>query len=235
MKAVNTLDNINSQIAENNKSINALYTDVRASLSSSTPESMVASRIAREAKPLIEQGMYLAELAQNAESSMNRIYDANKENFEIQMQDRNQKRQTALELYGTIRADEIRQEDIEREDERLQKEIAREELLYGREKSDRLEELKKQEESNLMIGLLNLGVDPTGMTPEEMRKSYAGAVQNETNYERSLNQANLNLDYAKLKKSADAGDGTPAPQFEPVFNDDGTMKISDSSVYNLAI
>lgn len=86
-----------------------------------------------------------------------------------------------------------------------------------------------------MIGLLDKGIDPTGMTPEEMRKSYAVAVQSETNYERSLNQANLNLDYAKLKKSADAGDGTPAPQFTPVFNEDGTMKISESSVYDLAI
>ena len=166
---------------------------------------------------------------------MNRIYDANKENFEIQMEDRNQKRQMAFQLYGTTRAEEIRQEDIEREDERLRKEIAREEALYGREKSDRLEELKKQEESNLMIGLLDKAIDPTGMSTEEMRKSYAGAVQSETNYERSLNQANLNLDYAKLQKSADAGDGTPAPQFTPVFNEDGTMKISDSSVYNLAI
>jgi hypothetical protein len=66
------------------------------------------------------------------------------------------------------------------------------------------------------------------MTPEEMRKSYANATQKEI-------QAQTALDYAKITKVADNGDGTPAPQFAPVFNDDGTMKISNSSVYNLAI
>lgn len=55
LKAIKTLEDINTQIAENNNAINKLHTDVRASLSSSTPESMVASRIAREAKPLIEK------------------------------------------------------------------------------------------------------------------------------------------------------------------------------------
>ena len=135
---------------------------------------MVASRIAREAKPLIEKGMYLAELAQNAESSMNRIYDANKENFEIQMEDRNQKRQTAFQLYGTIRAEEIRQEDIIRADKKLADEIAR------ADKADTAE-LKRLEEAqldNVRLALAQMGVEPQGATYDELLGELATVVKN---------------------------------------------------------
>lgn len=164
--------------------------------------------------------------------------------FEIAQQGKQEQR--LFDIYGVTSREQIRQEDIEREDARIEQSIQLEEARYERdiERDDmksaearlqKIEDMKMEMNMNIETGLMNLGVDPTGMTPEEMRANYARATQSVTNYERSLNQANLNLDYAKLQKSADAGDGTPAPQFEPVFNEDGTMKISDSSVYNLAI
>lgn len=83
--------------------------------------------------------MYLAELADNAESSMNRIFDANKDAFEVQMEDRNQKRQMAFQLYGTVRAEEIRQEEIIRKDQELQMamEQARTQQEYEQYKDER--------------------------------------------------------------------------------------------------
>jgi len=56
--------------------------------------------------------------------------------FDIQMADRADKRNLAFKLYDTINADEIRQEDIQREDERIQKEIDLEQKLYERNKKD---------------------------------------------------------------------------------------------------
>jgi hypothetical protein len=144
-----------AKINEKNSEIRAIGDDVRKTLSGDTPESLVASRIARETRPLLLELQTLQDEQSAAQSEMNRILDENKTMFALQQQDRQEKQQMAMTLYGTLRAEEIRQEDIEREDIRLQKEIAREEMIYGREKSDKLEELKQQEEANLSIGLLN--------------------------------------------------------------------------------
>jgi len=52
------------------------------------------------------------------------------------MQERTDNRNLAFKLYDTINADEIRQEDIMREDDRIKKEIALEEYRYQRELAD---------------------------------------------------------------------------------------------------
>lgn len=122
------------------------------------------------------------------------------------MQERTDNRNLAFKLYDTINADEIRQEDIMREDDRIKKEIALEEYRYQRELADgnairaeerkqKLADLKLQDEYNMKNGLLQLGVDPTGMTPEEMQKQFAGATKQQ------MAQQNA-LDYAKITKSA---------------------------------
>lgn len=68
--------------------------------------------------------------------------------FEIQMADRADKRNLAFKLYDTINAEEIRQEDIAREDDRIEKEIALEEYRYQRALADgndiRAEERKQK-------------------------------------------------------------------------------------------
>lgn len=51
-----------------------------------------------------------------------------------------------------------------------------------------IEDLKTQQEFNLKTGLLQLGVDPTGMTPEEMTANYAGSV----NYQNQLKAQEAN-------------------------------------------
>lgn len=237
--SIQTMNGINQQIADNNKNINALREDVRKKYSAWTPESLIASAIAREARPLIEQWQYLAQLQENAQSEMTRLFEENKQVFDLKQDELTNNRNIALKLYETINAEEIRQEDIIREDDRIKKEIALEEYRYQRELADgnilraeeykqKLDDLRIQDEYNLKNWLLQLGVDPTGMTTEEMNKEYAKAVDEQTSRQTAL-------DYAKITKVADNGDWTPAPQFEPVFNDDGTMKVSQSSVYNLAI
>lgn len=110
--------------------------------------------------------------------------------FEIQMADRADKRNLAFQLYNTINAEEIRQEDIAREDDRIQKEINLEEYRYQRalqdgntakaeERKQKLEDLKEERDYNMSVGLMQLGVDPTGLTPEEMTSKYASAVKAE--------------------------------------------------------
>lgn len=143
----------------------------------STPESVIASAIAKKAQPLIENGQYLQDQLTNATSEMNRILDDNKEIFKLQQDQRTNNRNLAFQLYGTINAEEIRQEDIAREDDRLRKEILLEQYRYGRNRTDQLADLEKQQDYNLQTGLLQLGVDPTGLTVDEMRQEYANAAK----------------------------------------------------------
>lgn len=244
IQATNKVNALNTQLADVNNNLRQLGEDVRKKYSAWTPESLIASAIAREAKPLIDQAQYIQDQVTNAQAEATRIFDNNKEVFWLQMQERTDNRNLAFKLYDTINADEIRQEDIQREDERIKKEIALEEYRYQRELADgnmiraeerknKLDDLRIQDEYNMKNGLLQLGVDPTGMASEEMNKEYAKVAWQQAQFERNMQTANLNLDYAKL--GAVSGDGTPAPQFEPVMNQDGTMKISQNSVYNLAI
>lgn len=190
--SVTKYNDLNQQIADNNKNIQALSTDIRKKYSAGTPESLIASAIARDAKPLLEQGLYLSQLQKNAESEMTRIFDENREMFSLKQQERTENRNIAFQLYNTINAENIRQEDIQRKDEELKKQIEYEEKIHGRDRNEKLDDLKKQEEYNLKIGLLQAGVDPTGLTSEEMSKAYADAVKKEKD-------AQLALDYAKIK------------------------------------
>ena len=173
--SVQKFNGINQQIADNNKNIQALNEAVRKKYSAWTPESLIASAIAREARPLIEQWQYLSQLQANAQADMSRIFDQNKEMFTLKQQERTDNRNIAFQLYNTINADQIRQEDIAQKDIDLKKQIALEEYQHGRDRNEKLDDLKRQEEYNLKVGLLQLGVDPTGMTSEQMSKEFSKA------------------------------------------------------------
>ena len=77
---------------------------------------------------------------------MSRILSENKDLFDIKQEERNQKNQKMIELYGTIRAEEIRQEDFARADQKLADEIARADKkdaeTLARLEQDRLDNVK---------------------------------------------------------------------------------------------
>lgn len=143
--SIQTLNGINQQIADNNKNINALREDVRKKYSAWTPESLIASAIAREARPLIEQGQYLTQLQQNAQAEMTRLFEENKQVFDLKQEEITNNRNIALQLYGTIRAEEIRAEGLAIKDKELkqQMEKAKTEQEYN--------QLKDQRDYNLKV------------------------------------------------------------------------------------
>ena len=173
--SIQNMNGINQQIADNNKNINALRDDVRNKYSAGTPESLIASAIAREARPLIEQGQYLSELQKNAQSEMTRLFEENKAVFDLKQEERNTNNQRMIDLYGTIRNEEIRQEDFARADQKLADEIAR------ADKKDQatLDRLEQERMDNVKTALAQLGVDPTGETYDELLSEYATAVKNQ--------------------------------------------------------
>lgn len=159
--SIQAMNGINQQIADNNKNINALRDDVRKKYSAGTPESLIASAIAREARPLIEQGQYLTELQTNAQAEMTRLFEENKQVFDLKQEEITNNRNIALQLYGTIRAEEIRAEDLAIKDKELQQEMEQarteQEYLEAKDKRDYnlkvAEALSKEDYQNRQLEL----------------------------------------------------------------------------------
>lgn len=173
--SVQKFNDINQQIADNNKNIQALSNDVRRKYSAWTPESLIASAIAREARPLLEQWQYLSNLQSNAESEMTRILEDNKQVFDLKQQDRTQKNQRMIDLYGTIRTEEIRQEDLLRADKKLEDEIAR----TDKADKEKIKQLEQERLDNVKEAIAKLWATPKGTTYDELLGEYATAVKNQ--------------------------------------------------------
>ncbi len=154
---------------------------------SSYPISMIMAGYSAASRDL-DNSIYLINDDLNTEISNYNMYldDMNAEiDFEIGQQGKEEER--LWNMYGVTRAEEVRSEDIQREDMRIQQSIDLEEQRYQRdiERDDmksaearlqKIEDMKMDMNMNIETGLLNLGVDPTGMTPEEMRATYAQAT-----------------------------------------------------------
>lgn len=173
--SVQQLNGINQQIADNNNNINKLREDVRKKYSAWTPESLIASAIAREARPLIEQGQYLSQLQSNAQAEMTRIFEENKDVFDMKQAERKQKNDRMIELYGTLRNEEIRQEDFTRADQKLADEIAR----ADKKDAQTLQRLEQERIDNVKTAIAQLWVTPVGETYDDLLGEYATAVKNQ--------------------------------------------------------
>ena len=49
-------------------------------------------------------------------------------------------------------------------------------MKSAQERKYKIEDMKNEMNMNIETGLMNLGVDPTGMTPEEMKTTYSRAI-----------------------------------------------------------
>ena len=110
----------------------------------------------------------------NLEESVYLLFEENKAVFDLKQEERNTKNQRMIDLYGTIRNEEIRQEDFARADQKLADEIARV------EKTDKAKALELEQErlDNVKEAIAKLGVTPVGETYDELLGEYATAVKN---------------------------------------------------------
>lgn len=106
---------------------------------------------------------------------MTRILDENKDIFTIKQQERTEKNNRMMDLYGTIRNEEIRQEDFARADQKLADEIAR----ADKKDQQTLDRLEQERVDNVKTAIAQLGVKPVGETYDELLGEYATAVRNQ--------------------------------------------------------
>lgn len=154
------------------------------------PMSTILAMASTKNKPLTDQLYALQDQLTLDSAEYNAQLDQAKTEIDYTLQQSQRAENRAFQLYNTTNAEEIRQEDIQREDERIKRDIELEEYRYQRELEDgniiraeerrnKLEDLKLDYDNNLKLGLLQLWVDPTGMTPEELTANYANAVWTE--------------------------------------------------------
>ena len=169
---------------------------------SSYPISMITAGYSAASRDLDNQ-IYLINDDLNTEISNYNMYldDMNAEiDFDIAQQGKEEQR--LFDIYGVTSKEQIRNEDIAREDARIEQSIQLEEQRYQRdierddmksaqERKYKIEDMKNEMNMNIETGLMNLGVDPTGMTPEEMRATYAQATGNQIAYDNALAAAKL--------------------------------------------
>lgn len=178
-----------------------LYDETKAKLSG-YPQSMIMAAYSAASRDL-DDSIYLLNDDLNTEISNYNMYldDMNAEiEFEIGQQGKAEER--LWNVFGVTNAAQIRSEDIQREDQRLQQSIDLEEARYQRdierddiksaqERKYKIEDMKLQQDYAIDTWLLGLWVDPTWMTSEEKRANYAQASQNALNKEDAYKTASL--------------------------------------------
>lgn len=77
--AANTkVTDLSNQLAKVNNDMNVIGEDMRKKITGETPESVIASKIAREAKPLLDKATYIENQLEIAKADANRIMADNK-------------------------------------------------------------------------------------------------------------------------------------------------------------
>lgn len=189
------LENVQRDLNEIDDSLDSLGDEIRASFTGEVPEARLQARIAKEAWPLIKRrGQVLDELAIK-QAEVTRLSEEAREIFGLKLQDAERIQDFAFQMYGVQRADEIRYEDIAREEQRYQQEIARADMeyqraierqddVYAREMLDQIAMLEDERRYNAQLGdikqtydlslwLADLGIDTTGMNKQQMLQQYA--------------------------------------------------------------
>ena len=163
-----------------------LYDEVRQKFSD-LPMSMIMATYSGLTRNL-DNEIYMNNDQLNTEISNYNMYldDMNAE-IEFDIAEQGKEEQRLFAIYGVTSKEQIRNEDIAREDARIEQSIQLEEARYQRDierddmksaeaRKQKIEDLKMQQNMTIEDGLLSLGVDPTGMTPEEMKTTYSRAI-----------------------------------------------------------
>lgn len=182
-EAINTLQ---TQKREIEKAKRDLWDDYKAK-NSDMPISMILAGYNIASKGLDDQ-MYTINDNLNTEiSNYNSYLDEMNAEMDWELKQQGKEEERLWNIYGVTSKEQIRQEDIQREDARIEQSIQLEEARYQRDierddkisaqnRLDKLEDLKLQQNFNIETGLLKMGVNPAGMTPEEMKATYARAI-----------------------------------------------------------
>lgn len=131
------------------------------------PMSTILAMASTKNKPLTDQLYALQDQLTLDSAEYNAQLDQAKTEIDYTLQQSQRAENRAFQLYNTTNAEEIRQEDIQREDERIKRDIELEEYRYQRELEDgniiraeerrnKLEDLKLDYDNNLKLGLLQL-------------------------------------------------------------------------------
>lgn len=195
-RAFESLEKTQRDLDEIDQSLENLEDDIRSTYTGDVPElSVLQARVAKEAKPLIRRRWQVLDELSIKQAEATRLSEQAREIFQLKVQDAQNLQTFAMQMYNVARADEIREEDIIREEQRYQQEIARADMeyqraierqddVYAREMLDQIAMLEDERRYNAQLGdikqtydlslwLADLGIDTTGMNKQQMLQQYA--------------------------------------------------------------
>lgn len=201
LEARDNINDLTTQKREIERAKRDLYDEYKAK-NSGLPISMIMAGYSALSKWLDDQLYSINDNLNTEIANYNSNLDEMNMEMEWELSQQGKQEDRLWKMYGVTRAEEVRSEDIAREDARLEqaiqleearyeRDIERQDMVSARERQYKLDDLKTEQNFNLETGLMWLGVDPKGMTPEEMKTEYANAIKAEKEAASALETSKL--------------------------------------------
>lgn len=181
------------------ESLEGIEVAVQSELPAGVPEAIINGEVANRSRWLYKKAEALFAQKQSQEAHYNRMSEQAAKRFSVWQGQEQKKQSFMMQMYGVVKQEELRVEEVMMQEQRYQRDIQRQEVEYQRaiERSDfeyarniRVQQDQVQEERQynqqimqdgamreMSQSLMNVWVDPTGMNYQQMVRKYTQEVQ----------------------------------------------------------
>lgn len=207
VNASNQIKDVEQELITVGEQINGIQTEVEKTLPAWVPASIIAGEVANRQKWLYTKVTALEARRQSLNQNYNRMVEMATRRYEVYAGEQKAKQDFMMKVYGVASEQEIRYEDMQREDQRLsqqiqleevnyQRDIARQDYLAAQERKQRLDDMKEERSynENLAIdkALMEVWINPVWKTLDEKKGLVSAAM-------RMAAQAEPKWDWVELK------------------------------------
>lgn len=207
VNASNQIKDVEQELITVGEQINGIQTEVEKALPAWVPASIIAGEVANRQKWLYTKVTALEARRQSLNQNYNRMVEMATRRYEVYAGEQKAKQDFMMKVYGVASEQEIRYEDMQREDQRLsqqiqleevnyQRDIARQDYLAAQERKQRIDDMKEERNynENLAIdkALMEVWINPVWKTLDEKKGLVSAAM-------RMANEAEPKGDWVELK------------------------------------
>ena len=220
------IEDTEQEIISIQKTLQNVEKQVEKELWAEVPQSIIESEVALRSEGLYEKAQLLFTQKQSQEANYNRLVEQGTKRFEIAQAEEESRKAFLTQMYGVVRSEEIREEDIIRENLQLDQKIKREEVKYKRdiERQDSvlaeqrqydIEKLKEDRRYNLDILATKRGWELS-----DLEKKY------ELEREKYLAENGVPIDYmsSNMQEGVATMNGKSIYNFS--LNKDGSVRVA---------
>lgn len=207
INASTQIKDVEQELITVSEQINGIQTEVEKALPAWVPASVIAGEVANRQKGLYTKVTALEARRQSLNQNYNRMVEMATRRYEVYAGEQKSKQDFMMKVYGVASEQEIRYEDMQRQDEQLaqkiqleevnyQRDIVRQDYLAAQERKQRIDDMKEERTYNenlaLDKALLDIGINPIGKTRDEKYGLVSAAM-------RMANEAEPKWDWVEMK------------------------------------